>query len=163
MGRGSLIYLLAARFGRQTPLFVWFRRDGGHRAGTYQERQVITMDININTLSGGAVAERLNRELQRVAENVMDPNTKPDAVRTVTVTIKIKPNETRQLGVTDIQVKSALAPTRGIPAQFIFDYDRAGKAVMAELQSADRNQLMVDNDGDVADDRGSKVVNGNFR
>jgi len=121
------------------------------------------MDININTLSGGAVAERLNRELQRVAENVMDPNTKPDAVRTVTVTIKIKPNETRQLGVTDIQVKSALAPTRGIPAQFIFDYDRAGKAVMAELQSADRNQLMVDNDGDVADDRGSKVVNGNFR
>ncbi|NQX67955.1 replication terminator protein [Paenibacillus alba] len=119
--------------------------------------------IDINTLSGGAVAERINRELQRVAENILDPNTNAAVARTVTVTIKIKPDESRQIGVTDIQIKSGLAPTRGIPAQFIFDYGKDGKAVMAELRSSERNQFMVDDDGDVADDRGKKVVNGNFR
>lgn len=121
------------------------------------------MPIDINSLSGGAVAERINRELLKVAENVLDPNTKPETVRTLTVTIKIKPDESREIGVTDIQVKTGLAPTRGIPAKFVFDYGKDGKAVMAELQSGERNQLMVDADGDVADDRGKKVVNGNFR
>ncbi|MNI25921.1 hypothetical protein D3C73_796000 [compost metagenome] len=60
-------------------------------------------------------------------------------------------------------MKSGLAPSRGIPAKFIFDYGKDGKAVMAELKSSDRNQTMMDDAGDVADDRGNKVVNGNFR
>lgn len=121
------------------------------------------MNIDFNGLSGGAVAERLNRELQKVAENVLDPNTKADAVRTLTLTIKIKPDEAREISVSEISVKSALAPSRGIPAKFVFDYGKDGKAVMAELLSGERNQFMMDNDGDVADDRGRKVVNGNFR
>ncbi|MGG1673295.1 hypothetical protein ACIFOE_22190 [Paenibacillus sp. NRS-1783] len=50
------------------------------------------MKVDISNLAGRAMAERINRELKKVAENVMDPNTKAEAVRTVTVTIKIKPN-----------------------------------------------------------------------
>lgn len=119
--------------------------------------------ISIDTIAGGALAEKLNIELRKLAENVQDPNTKAEVVRTVTVTLKIKPDETRQLGATEINVKSSLAPSRGIPTSFVFDFDHDGKAVMQELKSRDRNQMMVDNDGDLADDVGNKVVAGKFR
>lgn len=113
------------------------------------------MHVDINNLAGGAMAERINRELQKVAENVMDPNTKAESVRTVTISIKIKPNEARQIGTTDIDVKSSLAPAKGVPTQFIFDYDTEGNAVMKELSlSNDKNQLALNNSGEVVDGTG---------
>ncbi|MDP4095448.1 replication terminator protein [Paenibacillus sp. P96] len=114
------------------------------------------MNVDINNLAGGAMAERINRELKKVAENVMDPNTKADAVRTVTVQIKIKPNDARQIGNTEIEVKSSLAPAKGVPTQFVFDFDKEGKAVMKELNlSNDRNQMAMNDAGDVVDGTGT--------
>jgi hypothetical protein len=127
------------------------------------------MNIDINNLAGGAMAERINRELQKVAENVLDPNTKAEAVRTVTVSIKIKPNDARQIGSTDIDVKSSLAPAKGVPTSFVFDFDKEGKAVMKELQiGTDKNQLGFTDSGNVVDGVGEsvesrKVVSGKFR
>lgn len=121
------------------------------------------MQVNINSLGGGGFAERINRELQNVAENVMDPNTKATATRSITCTITIKPDETRQIGATEISVKSSLAPAKGIPTSFLFDFDKDGKVVAKELASRDPNQLQIDNDGDVATGTGKKVVNGPFR
>ncbi|WP_281885620.1 replication terminator protein [Paenibacillus sp. YYML68] len=121
------------------------------------------MILSINDIAGGGLAEKLNIELRKVAENVLDPNTKASASRTVTLSIKITPNETRQMASAEINVKSSLAPSKGIPTSFVFDFDREGKAVMKELLTRDPNQLIVNNDGDVADATGGKVVNGNFR
>lgn len=115
------------------------------------------MNIDVNSLADGALLERLNIELQRMAENITDPNTKADAVRTVTVEIKVKPDETRSIAVTEINVKSKLAPPKGIPTKFVVDRDSTGKAVIAELKSGAKGQMMIDDDGDVADDRGRKV------
>lgn len=123
-------------------------------------------EISIDSLAGGALAEKLNIELRKLAENVMDPNTKATAVRTVTATITIKPDEQRQVGSSEIVVKSSLVPAKGIPSTFVFDFDSEGKAVIKELQSRDRNQLIMNNDGHVADATGeplSNVVNGKFR
>lgn len=122
--------------------------------------------IDINSIGGGALAEKVNIELRKLAENVLDPNTKAEAVRTLTIQIKIKPNETRQIGTSEIIVKSSLVPSKGIPTMFVFDYDREGKAVTKELQNHDRNQLQVNNDGEVTDGTGapvSNVVAGKFR
>lgn len=125
------------------------------------------MQININTLAGGAMAERINRELQKVADNVLDPNTNATAARTVTVTIKIKPDEAREIGMTDIQVKSSLAPAKGIPAKFYFDYGKDGKGAIAELNTGqDKNQTQFTDSGEIADGTGAmlqNVVNGKFR
>lgn len=119
------------------------------------------MLININNLAGGAMAERINRELLKVAENVMDPNTKAEAVRTVTISIKIKPNEARQIGITDIDVKSSLAPAKGVPTSFVFDYDKDGKAVMKELNTGnDRDQLAFNDSGKVVDGTGEDIGGG---
>jgi len=117
----------------------------------------VGVTVDVNTLAGGALLERLNIELQRLAENIADPNTKADAVRAVIVEIKVKPDETRTVAVSEISVKSKLAPPRGIPTKFIVDRDKNGKAVIAELKSGVKDQLMIDDDGDLADDRGRKI------
>ncbi|MGG4096175.1 replication terminator protein [Paenibacillus lautus] len=126
------------------------------------------MNVDIAKLAGGAMQERINRELKKVAENILDPNTKADAVRTVTISIKIKPNEARQMASSDIEVKSSLAPAKGVPTAFIFDYDKEGKAVMKELSTGqDRDQLAMNDAGEIVDGVGEmpspKVVNGKFR
>lgn len=126
------------------------------------------MNVDIAKLAGGAMQERINRELKKVAENILDPNTKADAVRTVTISIKIKPNEARQMASSDIEVKSSLAPAKGVPTAFIFDYDKEGKAVMKELSTGqDRDQLAMNDAGEIVDGVGetpsAKVVNGRFR
>jgi hypothetical protein len=121
------------------------------------------MPISIDTIAAGALLEKVEIELSKLAANVKDPNTKPDAVRTITISIKVKPDVTRQLGVTEIDVKSSLAPSKGIPTSFIFDYDKEGKAVMKELLTQDPNQLIIDNKGELADATGNKVLSGNFR
>lgn len=123
------------------------------------------MNIDFNTLSGGALAEKLNIELQKLAANILDPNTEAKATRSVTVKITIKPNEKRQIGESDISVTSAPAPAKAIPTSFIFDWDRDGKAVMKELvtDAQDKDQLAFNNAGETMDGTGSKVVNGRFR
>lgn len=129
------------------------------------------MEISIDQLAGGGLTERINRELAKVAENVLDPNTKPDAVRTLTITLKIKPDEARQVGSAEFQVKSTLVPAKGLPSSFVFDFDHEGKAVMKELNlSKDRDQAAWNNNGEIVDGTGApiqqsnlKVVNGPFR
>lgn len=113
--------------------------------------------LDLNTIAGGALAEKLAIEFQRVAQNIADPNTKAEAVRSVTVVIKIKPDETREIAVSEINCSSKIAPAKGIPTKFIIDQDNNGQAVIAELASGTKNQMMIDLDGDLADDRGNKV------
>lgn len=122
--------------------------------------------ISLDSIAGGGLAEKLNIELRKLAENVLDPNTKATASRTVTATITFKPNETRQLGAAEISVKSSLAPSNGIPTSFVFDFDSDGKAVVKELMTRDPNQLIINNAGSIADATGQplqNVVNGKFR
>ncbi|WP_036713192.1 hypothetical protein [Paenibacillus ehimensis] len=114
--------------------------------------------IDINALSGGAVMERINRELSDVFANIVDPNTDAKKVRTLTITLKLKPDAKREITDVAIQTKSALAPARDIETKLVMDRNREGKVVAAELKSGIKNQMMVDNDGDVADDQGRKVV-----
>lgn len=113
--------------------------------------------VDLNTLAGGALLERIGMELQKMADNIADPNTKAEAVRSVTVEIKVKPDETRTVALSEINVKSKLAASRGIPTKFIVDQDKDGRAVIAELVSGVKDQMMLGNNGEVLDDRGRQV------
>jgi len=124
--------------------------------------------ISLDSLAGGGLSERINRELAKVAENILDPNTKADAVRTLTVKIKIKPNKQRQAGDVELVVDSSLVPADGLPSMFVFDYDNEGNAVMKEMQTGtDPNQLQYTPEKGITDGVGEpvnkKVVNGVFR
>ena len=67
--------------------------------------------VSFSTISGGAVIERANLELEKVLENIQDPNTSAKAIREVNVKIKIKPSDDRSVGAVTIQAVSKLAPT----------------------------------------------------
>jgi hypothetical protein len=121
------------------------------------------MNISIDQLAGGGAAERINRELAKIAENVLDPNTKADAVRALTITLKIKPNESREMGAASFDVKSTLAPAKGLQPNFLFAWGPDGRAQLAELKTNSKDQLQFDNNGAITDGTGEpvnkKVVN----
>lgn len=65
--------------------------------------------ITLETLGGGAAAEKFEIELQRVLDNIVDPNTKAEAPREVTLKVKITPDEKRSMASITITTSSKLA------------------------------------------------------
>jgi hypothetical protein len=87
--------------------------------------------LSLDSLAQGAGVELFNDELEKVLQNILDPNTKPTAVRSVTLTFSIKPDEDRTYGASVIDVKSKLAPVKGVGMP-IYIGKHAGKAVATE-------------------------------
>lgn len=65
--------------------------------------------VSLDTLAGGAAVERFNYELQKALDNIGDVNTRAETTRSVSLTIKIKPNEERSGASVSIEIKSSLA------------------------------------------------------
>ena len=64
----------------------------------------------LSDLMDGSVEERFNAELAKVWQNVYDPNTDPKKARTLTLKVKIVPNERRDSCDFRVSVTSSLAP-----------------------------------------------------
>lgn len=71
--------------------------------------------VTLANLADGAVVERFADELERVLANIQDPNTTL-VTRTITLTVKIKPDENRRVGAVGISAKATMAPTRPLSA-----------------------------------------------
>ena len=95
-----------------------------------------TSKINLETLAGGAFAEKLNEALQEVAENIQNPNTEATAKRGITVSIKFAPNKNRQMVNTQIAVSTKLAPTEAIDTEMVVGTNiKTGAVEFAEYDS----------------------------
>ncbi|WML38678.1 replication terminator protein [Neobacillus sp. OS1-2] len=114
--------------------------------------------VDLNTFANGALAERFNQELQKVMNNVVDPNTDPNKVRKVTMTVSISSDDNRELSDVSVQVKSTLVPAKNIQTKIIMDYDGQGKVTGAELKSGAKGQTFIDQEGGVSDDKGNKII-----
>lgn len=68
--------------------------------------------VGLETIGGGAAVELFDRELRRVLADIDDPNTKPDATRTITLEIAIKPTENREAAGLSVKCRAKLAGTR---------------------------------------------------
>lgn len=98
--------------------------------------------INLETLAGGAFAEKLNEALKQVAENIQNQNTDATAKRGITVNIKFAPNKTRQLVNTSISVTTKLAATEAIDTQMVMGFDiKTGTIEIAEYDGQIRGQM----------------------
>lgn len=117
------------------------------------------MEINIQNLAGGAVAERIEHELKRIFENIKDPNTDATKVRKLSLNLTFKADAKRDLANLSFQAKPTLAPAISIETKILMDYDNQGQVIGAELKSGMKGQTYIDEEGDVADDKGQKVVN----
>jgi|SRR5215471_3407913 len=93
--------------------------------------------VSLATMNGGAAIELFDKELDAVLQNILDPNTKPEAGRDVILKVSIKPAENRRHADVSIQVSSKLAPPQESRTVFFLGSKR-GHAVAAER---DLNQL----------------------
>lgn len=69
---------------------------------------------NLEKFAQGALSQQINRALAQVASNIQDPNTDPKKTRKIVATITFKPNDERDLVLTNIETKATLAPTLSV-------------------------------------------------
>lgn len=113
--------------------------------------------IDLNEFADGAAAEKFNNEMQKILDNIADLNTDPEKIRTVTLTVKIKPSENRQTANVSVSAKSALAPAKEVSSTILMDRDTTGKMVGKELKSGIKGQTFINDDGELLTDTGEKV------
>ena len=81
-------------------------------------------EITLENLCGGAIQEKVNRAIYRVANNILDPNTDPKKKREVNVKITLLPNKDNVEDVivsADVTVK--LAQEVPVGTMFYLDQD----------------------------------------
>lgn len=116
------------------------------------------IDINILQLAQGAVQEKLDREFEKVFENIQDPNVKATAKRTITLKIDLVPDDVRQVVKTNVTATSKLAPTDPVTTTILTGKDLTTNKIEArELQSGVPGQTYIDEKGDLRTDTGDPV------
>ncbi|MUK89132.1 replication terminator protein [Ornithinibacillus sp. L9] len=114
--------------------------------------------IDLNEFAEGALAARFNEEIQKILDNIADPNTDPKKARTLTVQVKVYGDERRDVVNAAVVAKSKLLPAKEVDTKILMGADTNGNIIGKELKSGVKGQMFVDDDGDVAEDTGEKVV-----
>lgn len=116
------------------------------------------IDINILKLAQGSVQEKLDREFEKVFENIQDPNVKATAKRTITLKIDLVLDDVRQVVKTNVSATSKLAPTDPVTTTILTGKDLTTNKIEArELQSGVPDQTYIDEKGDLRTDTGEPV------
>lgn len=88
---------------------------------------------SILRMAGGAIEEKVDAEVSRVIDNILDPNTKPDAKRKITVTLEFQPDAERKHINIFASAKSTLVPLSPAATDMVITSDGNGEMVIAEL------------------------------
>lgn len=113
---------------------------------------------SLSEMANGAVNERFNYELQKVVENICDPNTDPKKKRKITLTMVIEPDAKREQAHISIETKTTLAPAQPDLTTLIIGVDKNGQQTARELKSGIKGQTFIDEENDISDDVGNKIV-----
>lgn len=101
--------------------------------------------FDLEQFAGGKLSAQINRALERVTENIQDPNTDPEKMRKITVTIAFKPNAERNYIATAVETKTALAPELGAVTALNMGKDiRTGKVECVEIMNQIPGQLSIE-------------------
>ncbi len=87
--------------------------------------------VSLENLGHGAAAELFQKELENLIFNVVDPNTKPDAARSITLKLKVKPGKERTMCNVEISCESKLAPVMPFESTLFVGVEH-GEAVASE-------------------------------
>ena len=89
---------------------------------------------SILEMSQGAILERVNYEMGKVIDNILDPNTKPDAKRKLTISLELMPSADRKTITVKTTAKSSLVATDAVTTGlFITNQPGTGQLVVAEM------------------------------
>lgn len=95
-------------------------------------------------MAKGAIQERVDYEVSKVIDNILDVNTDPTAKRKVTLTVELKPDEERQVVKITAHAKSTLAPTVPIGTSLVITADKNGEMMLAEIVPQVPGQMSLD-------------------
>ena len=88
---------------------------------------------SILEMASGAIKEKVDYEVSRVIENILDPNTKPDAKRKIVITLEMIPDSERTHIAMNASVKSTLCPLVPTSTAMTISTDGNGELAVVEL------------------------------
>ena len=100
--------------------------------------------INLEQFAGGKLSVQLNKALEKVTENIQDPNTDAQKVRKINVSISLRPNDERNFVSTTVETKLSLAPELGATTALSMGRDlRTGEVDAIEIFNQIPGQMSV--------------------
>lgn len=116
--------------------------------------------FNLEEFAGGKLSVQLNKALEKVTENIQDPNTDAQKVRKINVSISLRPNDERNFVSTTVETKLSLAPELGATTALSMGRDlRTGKVEAVEIFNYNQipGQMNVDDVIDQEEDETPKA------
>lgn len=84
-------------------------------------------------MAKGAIQERVDYEVSRVVDNILDLNTEAKVKRKVVLTIEMVPDADRQVVKIAASAKSTLAPVVPVGTSLVVTADSNGEKILAEI------------------------------
>ena len=114
--------------------------------------------INLEQFAGGKLSVQLNKALEKITENVQDPNTDAQKVRKINASISFRPNDERNFVATTVETKLSLAPELGATTALSMGRDlRTGEVEAVEIFNQIPGQMNVDDVIDQEEDETPKA------
>lgn len=114
--------------------------------------------INLEQFAGGKLSVQLNKTLEKVTENIQDPNTDAQKVRKINVSISLRPNDERNFVSTTVETKLSLAPELGATTALSMGRDlRTGEVEAIEIFNQIPGQMSVNDVIDQEEDEPQKA------
>ena len=102
--------------------------------------------VTLENIGGGAASEMFADSLAKVIENIVNPNTKAEAVRTITLKMKIKPaKEQRSLCTVELSCDEKLAAVLPFETAMFVGMEHG---VVAATEYAPQQQTLFDQSTD---------------
>lgn len=114
---------------------------------------------SIMSMARGAFEERVDYEMDKVIQNILDPNTKATAKRKITLTIELTPDDERRTIGVQVTAKSTLAATNPVAVDrpdcisvsgldsicklIRTELEKVGTTIMVQVKSNDTVEVMT--------------------
>ena len=99
---------------------------------------------SILDMATGAIKERVDYDVAKVIDNILDLNTKAQAKRKITLTIEFAPDEDRKKIAISVTSKATLCPTNPVSTALAFVLNRNGEAQLVEMVPQVPGQMALD-------------------
>ena len=97
-------------------------------------------------MAKGAIQERVDYEVSRVVDNILDMNTEAKVKRKVVLTIVMVPDDDRQVVKIEASAKSTLAPVTPVGTSLVITADGNGEMMLAEIIPQVPGQISMNGD-----------------
>lgn len=88
---------------------------------------------SILQMASGAIQERVDYEMSKIIDNILDPNTNPNGKRKLNLVIEFVPDSDRQIVSVRTTAKSILCPTNPVSTSLWITGDTQGDVTAVEM------------------------------